>query len=276
MLPFFAYHRPLPQCDGKQPECSRCKGYGYDCVYRARRNQRHRTAHIGTADIDTGYIDTGHVGVSGTQRSDVGQPHKQVGELRGAIDQYETLLDRIVPDLPEARQRDACTSRSSIKALVDRNIARIESSLKTTHLEIVTASHVTATSGTSDQSQRYLGEVSDVRFFNLVKRVLQTKSMSNVIDQEFDSYEQGGDMSHSSSVAHTGMALPRLEEVDQFIDIYFSTIHLAYPFVPQSVFRKNYEIMKGSPEDHDQLDKTWLALLCESIREIPTLEIVYG
>lgn len=107
-------------------------------------------------------------------------------------------------------------------------------------------------------SQRYLGEASDVRFFNLVKRALQEENLSEWDDEGMDSYEQDDADDPAARVAE--VELPSPEVANGYLDMYFSTIHVAYPFIPRSTFMKTYREVRehGVTED---IDISWLALL---------------
>lgn len=107
-------------------------------------------------------------------------------------------------------------------------------------------------------SQRYLGEASDVRFFNLVKRALQDENLSERDDEGMDSYEQDDADDPAACVA--SVELPSPEIADGYLDMYFSTIHVAYPFIPRLSFMKTYRKVRehGVTED---TDISWLALL---------------
>lgn len=231
------------KCDGKWPECSRCKGYGYDCVYMA--GKRHQEAAPDSSSLD-GAVQ-GH------------------SDLREAIRQYEALLDLVVSKLPSPKYReDASTVLARMKA-ADRALSNIDASLLTTKLPTsVTGSDTISSRPQVGRAERYLGEVSDVRFFNLVKRVLQTQPGSTDPDQGVDSYEQVDDIASPNVMPGKVVELPSPEAAKVFTDVYFSTVHLAFPFIPQSVFMRSLDQARNS-SDESSLDNTKLALICESL-----------
>jgi hypothetical protein len=153
-----------------------------------------------------------------------------LGELRGAVDQYEP---------------------SRIKTRVDHALAKTDPRI----VAQTQPSHI----------QRYLGEVSDLRFFSLVERVLQTQDRPADVDLEFDSYEQDCNMMDSDVVGGKAVDPPSLDAAQPFIDVYFSTIHFPYPFVPQSVFRKTYRKVQDSRNEKRRLGSTRLALICQQM-----------
>jgi hypothetical protein len=114
---------------------------------------------------------------------------------------------------------------------------------------------------TPANSQRYLGEVSDVRFFNLVKKVLQEKSPPEQVDEGVDSYEQDGPLPDNTVPGDPSIGLPNPDVADQYLDIYFSTIHIAYPFISRAPFMKTYKDLRES-NGTLEIDSSWLATLC--------------
>lgn len=112
--------------------------------------------------------------------------------------------------------------------------------------------------------QRYLGEASDVRFFNLVARVLQKPNLlAAQADERMDSYEQDDSMCTTLAPAASRVDMPSLETADMYIDIYFSTIHIAYPVISERAFLKPYRALRESGSI-DGVSNSWLAALCKS------------
>ncbi|ENH71321.1 hypothetical protein FOC1_g10006178, partial [Fusarium oxysporum f. sp. cubense race 1] len=231
-------------CDGKWPECSRCKGYGYDCVYAAGGRAKRRQE----ASTDDGSLDSAVQG------------H---GDLREAIRQYESLLDMVVSKLPTPQyQKDASTVLACMKA-ADRALSNIDATTLTARLTTtLTGSDALSFRPQVSQAERYLGKVSDVCFFNLVKRVLQAQPGSSDSDQRVDSYEQVDDIASPSVNVMPGrvVELPSREAAKVFADVYFSTVHLAFPFIPQSLFMRSLDQALDSSDDCS-LDNTRLALI---------------
>ena len=171
---------------------------------------------------------------------------------------YKTVLTRLVPRLPEAEQEGVLREMAVIRTRLD-NDNDIGSSSPPKQA-VCTGERNTPTNNT----QRYLGEVSDVRFFNLVERVLQKKPSAGDaphIDVIASSYEQevGTPGVAALDVPHH---LPSPEAAAEYLDIYFSTVHIAYPFVPKSAFMARYRQLRvGKLED---ADSSWYGILCKS------------
>ncbi len=117
-----------------------------------------------------------------------------------------------------------------------------------------------ASSPASVPIHRYLGEASDVRFFNLVKRILLEKHGRQLPEGDLDSYEQD-DMAPQNRAVSTSLELPAPNLADEYIDTYFSTIHIAYPFVPRSSFLRIYAKARESGLATG-FATSWFAILC--------------
>ncbi|KJZ78777.1 hypothetical protein HIM_01550 [Hirsutella minnesotensis 3608] len=221
------------KCDGGRPECARCKGYGYSCVYRAHRPRR---------------------GAEENQRPghDVSA---RLPELCEVVGQQGALLERVISLLPDTTEQDSALREwSHIKS-------RVECALSRTNTVCVSQTGtINVHGGTprahADRSPSYLGEASDVRFFNLVKRVLQVQRGPEGLQREFESYDQGENMVSSGLVE-----LPAVETAEGYIDAYFSTIHLAYPFIPRTVFLEDHQKIRSRYTQTDCDTDTGLALI---------------
>ncbi|KAF5263671.1 hypothetical protein FOXYS1_5580 [Fusarium oxysporum] len=169
----------------------------------------------------------------------------------------------VVSKLPTPQyQKDASTVLACMKA-ADRALSNIDATTLTARLTTtLTGSDALSFRPQVSQAERYLGKVSDVCFFNLVKRVLQAQPGSADSDQRVDSYEQVDDIASPSVNVMPGrvVELPSREAAKVFADVYFSTVHLAFPFIPQSLFMRSLDQALDSSDDCS-LDNTRLALI---------------
>ncbi|KAH7157361.1 fungal-specific transcription factor domain-containing protein [Dactylonectria estremocensis] len=207
------------KCDGKKPKCGRCVGYGFTCSYSRGRPVRRE-------DVAS---------------EEPGEDHTNpdaIEELRGSIERYEELVHRLLsqPSPEKEEQKDVQESLIKVKE-------RAKQALDSITLAAGLDSPASPDNNPSTREahpcnqHRYLGEVSDVHFFNLVKCFLQTQDLSTA-EPDFDSYEQEGEVWTASSRSNGPTALPSPEKTRQLVEVYFSTIHIAYPFIPQSIFRE--------------------------------------
>lgn len=115
-------------------------------------------------------------------------------------------------------------------------------------------------------SERYLGEASDIVFYNSVKQSLNLQSPASgagapaSTDTPEASYEQ---LKPNQRTQHElSSVMPSRATTNRYLDIYFTTIHIAYPFLPQSQFEEahNEWWQSGSQSKFSSAD-TWLALM---------------
>lgn len=185
--------------------------------------------------------------------------------MREAIRQYESLLDMVVSKLPTPQHQEDASSVLACMKAADRALSNIDATTLTTRLTAsLTGSDALSFRPQASQAERYLGKVSDVCFFNLVKRVLQAQPGSLDSDQRVDSYEQVDDIASPSINVMPGrvVELPSREVAKAFADVYFSTVYLAFPFIPQSLFMRSLDQALDSSDDCS-LDNTRLALICK-------------
>jgi len=124
----------------------------------------------------------------------------------------------------------------------------------------------------SDQNgnnPRYLGEASDVRFFHTIKKILREDVQSGgPIENETQSYDQ--EVLHLET--HDGrQTLPTKDIADAYIEIYFFTIHIAYPFLSKPSFMARYESFWRGDMEVDE-GPSWLPLLCKSLLTLEFIE----
>ncbi|KAF5707185.1 transcriptional activator acu-15 [Fusarium mundagurra] len=169
----------------------------------------------------------------------------------------------VVSKLPTPQHREDASSVLACMKAADRALSNIDATTLTTRLTTtLTCSDTLPFRPQVSQAERYLGKVSDVCFFNLVKRVLQAQPGSSDSDQRVDSYEQVDDIASPSVNVMPGrvVELPSREVAKAFADVYFSTVHLAFPFIPQSLFMRSLDQALDSSDDCS-LDNTRLALI---------------
>lgn len=202
-------------------------------------------------------------------------------DLREAIRQYEILLETSLSQLPTAKQQDDANGILARMKAADRALSDLPapataptSSASATRRPTNTAPDTVpyaAPDAASDlasprrqaqlQTERFLGEVSDVRFFNLVKQVIQSHLGSVDAKQGIDSYEQDGDILSPNVVSSRVAHLPSAERLATFADAYFSTIHLAFPFINKAPFMRSVGEARDSTSNATP-DSTTLALIC--------------
>lgn len=91
----------------------------------------------------------------------------------------------------------------------------------------------------ADSTRRFLGHASDVSFFNSVRQLIRSNREHQDVFPHLESYERDGadpDLLGGERL----LVLPDQHVSDKFVDVYFGTIHIAYPFVCRQQFLQDY------------------------------------
>lgn len=207
-------------------------GYDFTCLYAKTRSRRHEVNQDDGWDASSSNV---------------------IDELRDGINAYDDLIRRLLCRNKE-ENLDPKELHVQVKDRVKRALDRVALLTGPRAATIASPSDQDRSpqSPSSQNQHRYLGEVSDVHFFNLVKGFLQTKDSSNP-EQDFDSYEQDGEISITNNETTGHALLPAPVETREVVEVYFSTIHIAYPFIPQSPFMANLAMGGGIPNNATDL-----------------------
>lgn len=188
-----------------------------------------------------------------------------------AIQSYEKLIRNVRLDLSD-----------SARAAVDLTLSYIRYQLPADILVPNVSSSVNAATAIpepcsqdrgADESAsrpRYLGEASDLRFFHTVRSILRGHDQSgSAADNDIQSYDHGTVQTETQR-GDLHPDLPTKDLADRYIETYFYTIHIAYPFVSKPSFIERYErFWKGDVEVNES--SSWLSLMCESLINLKTV-----
>ncbi|OAP55148.1 hypothetical protein AYL99_10848 [Fonsecaea erecta] len=229
------------KCDGQHPVCGRCAGYGYSCRWNVPSTRRRQS-------------ETRQTQLSLLSAND------EIQKLRQAVRRYDFLIQGLRNSLPEDDRK-----------AIDLGVSAIQlPSLSPEPTNPATTTQSTSSQASPEQdaasalSRRFLGEASDIAFFNTMKQALTLRpeaepSEGDTSTVQLDSYEQDGAL-RTACVDSAAESLPPRAVADKFLEIYFSTIHLAYPFIWEPVFRQKYEAFWGS-DSLQSFRGPWLSVL---------------
>ncbi|KAF5641414.1 transcriptional activator acu-15 [Fusarium sp. NRRL 52700] len=131
----------------------------------------------------------------------------------------------VISKLPTQQHREDASAVLTCMKAADRALSNIDATALTTRLTTtLTGCDTLSFRPQVSQAERYLGKVSDVCFFNLVKRVLQAQPGSSDSDERVDSYEQVGDITSPSVNVIRGSLLTLLGDVICAIGAYCNSI----------------------------------------------------
>lgn len=227
------------QCDGVSPVCGRCKGYGNKCTWpRDRKRPR---------------------------ESDDGE---ELIILRDAVRAYDQLVTSTLAlnSLPIQDRQTLDVKRTCVRrCLPAALLASLPVDSSKAASPASTAAKVEASTQLLSTAQRYLGEASDVKFFNVIKNILRdTDSVEHPDADGFDTYEKNESLPEVES-GEAPIGYPKRDRADVYINTYFRTIHVAYPFVNEMDFREEYEKL-WTLDATDEIEPAWMSLFCKYAR----------
>lgn len=242
------------QCDGQRPVCSRCEGYGFTCSWSKRRPRLARTVQ----DDTDGWARADRLFDSPTSRS-ISQPKDQLPALSGAVELYENLIHRLRSNLDNANQIALNLSLQEIRRLVPQEFQKAQHSLQTSD------------PGETDGSSRdiasasprtYVGKASDLHFIHSIRQYVHGPEPSPGEDTTIQNYSQCPLVDGLAALKHP-MFIPSRENADKYLEVYLSTIHIAYPFISKQHLLDAYQIFWTTESNY--LDfQPWLAIFSET------------
>lgn len=188
---------------------------------------------------------------------------KLKSSLQSGIRAYEKIISSLAFDLSESSRATINVDLSHIRRQLQADIPGLEISSDAS--PCVTSpngflSRASFSNGTN--SQRYLGEASDVRFFHAIKKIFENGAQDSPTDSDIQSYDQGVLHLDTQDRHQTGADIPTKELADAYIEIYFFTIHIAYPFVNKNLFLEKYgKFWAGDREVAES--SSWFSLFCK-------------
>lgn len=186
-------------------------------------------------------------------------------DLREAIRQYEILLEDCLSELPPSKREEADQVLARMKA-ADRALSEAKAATSTANSpQAGMLLDLPSPRQTRLETERFLGDVSDVRFFNLIKQVMQSHLGPTEAKQSTESYEQDDNSLSPSFVPNRVAQLPGPDKLTVFTNAYFSTIHLAFPFICQVPFMRSLGEVQTTTNTAS-IDSTTLALICTTMR----------
>ncbi|KAJ5107939.1 hypothetical protein N7456_004614 [Penicillium angulare] len=200
------------KCDGRQPICSRCEGYGFSCTWTKRRRRGSQIAATNTNGAPPHL--SPRLGSNGTAG----------GGLTGfarAVDSYEALLQQLRSGLDSAHQAALDASLGEIR----RHVPHKEQSASRTSIE---ASPENNDTGAVSSPPTYVGKASDIHFIQSIRQCVQGPADPSA--EAAQSYSQTHSP-ESLTLFKYPLLFPSPAEAEQFLDVFLSTIHIAYPFI---------------------------------------------
>lgn len=195
-------------------------------------------------------------------------------KLREAISVYDSLVGELRKNLSSTDSKMVDLRLASIR-LPDNMTRQVLTSVG--QPTISSTEQAVAQDRRSIRPQRYLGEASDIQFFHTMESTFgQSPALGQAnegdLEGQVDSYEQDSSRHNEFSVpSQCHACLPPRALADDFVNVYFSTIHLAYPFVSEPEFREKYENF-WLADSLDGFAGPWLSTLCKCVPPMNDLD----
>ena len=234
--------------------CNRCEGYGHVCSWsddkKGRSQKLNSSSPTGVVSDDSLTPSSGPGGSS----------------LHIAIQSYDRIIKNVRMELPEDSRAavDLALSYIRLRFPAEEIGLRLPDNSPSTTVLPEHYQQIASVERNVNR-QRYLGEASDVRFFHSIRQILRDEDFPvGQAESDMQSYDQGVINLERRDSHDIYTDLPTRELADTYVDIYFFTIHIAYPFICKSTFMALYErFWKGHLEVAE--NSSWLPLMCESL-----------
>lgn len=233
------------QCDGQQPICARCKGYDFKCTWSTRKRR-----------VTPDFLAGGGV-LSRAASSPLSPPWSQAEDhlptYKRAVQSYEALIQEFRPKLDTPQQE-----------AMDRSLQFIRNDLPDDIKGKLLQSVGTRTEGTQQSnlevmaSPTYVGKASDIHFIHSIRQCIGGCNLPEKEDEAADYYSQSHALRSLAALTHP-LLIPNRADAQKYMDVYLSTIHIAYPFLHRAVLLEQFQLFQTG--NHGDLEyQPWLAL----------------
>lgn len=189
------------KCDGKRPECGRCKGYGFACTWATRRklssmppgsNNPNGIPHTSGSDTQTSTEQGDHVVCSYIMKS------------------YEALIRSFQSKLDQTNQATLDLTLASIRRHLPDELTE-----PTQHLEQANFSE-------DEQLPTYVGQASDIFFFKTVESCMREHHASELgEDDPHEPYYDQTNIPEYTTLLGRPLLLPSHDEGARYLDVFF-------------------------------------------------------
>lgn len=113
----------------------------------------------------------------------------------------------------------------------------------------------------------YVGTASDTHFFNTIKHAMSANLETSKYRPDTERYDQPDSLRGIPRIRKP-LKLPSAKLCQQYLDIFFSTIHCAFPFLSRSTVEERLE--RISADGASDIDPSWTAQLSMSTPKVDT------
>ncbi|KAI1152510.1 fungal-specific transcription factor domain-containing protein [Nemania diffusa] len=228
------------KCDGRRPICGRCAGYSYYCTWPAvsRRQESSQSPQPAPTAASAAWHTV------------------TASEM---LEKYQQLVSSVCAGLPDSVLSQVHASLDFIQTQACAQIALPVD-------ECTPPSPRDAAHSPRTQGLGYLGETSDVRFVNNLIRTTHSPDDFSGRDARDSTAEELANYDSEQLVSNRPLSDPLAylpcskDTALDYLENYFTTIHIAYPFVRRRVLISKFETLLNT-ELHSLQSHSWLSLL---------------
>lgn len=167
------------------------------------------------------------------------------------VESYEKLIQEIRTSLDDAHQAFLDRSLETIRRLVPQDP-------KGEQLTDPDSEDSQQDGMAPAPSPTYVGKASDIHFIHSIRQCVQGREDPAAEDALSQNYSQTHVPESLATLKHP-LLFPSQDEADQFLEVYLSTIHIAYPFISKSVLLEAYRRFQ-TRDIHQYEFRPWLAM----------------
>lgn len=238
------------KCDGRQPVCTRCEGYGFKCSWSSRK-RKVPLPELETAR-DMSSKEPQHQALSDESK------HDELASYQRAVRQYESLMQELLSSLDPNQKGTLNASLDTIRRQLPVNAT--DSSLEQP-ASIREPSTVSSEAGV-DSPATYVGKASDIHFIHRIRQCYQTGAGTAREPSPAENYSQTH-ITKSLAGLTQPLIVPTPTEARGFIEVYLSTIHVAYPFLYREILLEQFQVFQAGDYAAQEFEP-WLALFSKT------------
>jgi hypothetical protein len=107
-----------------------------------------------------------------------------------------------------------------------------------------------------------VGKASDLHFIHSIRQYVHGPEPSPGEDPTIQNYSQSPIVDGLAALKHP-MLIPSRENADKYIEVYLSTIHIAYPFISKQHLLDAYQRFWTADSNHPDF-QPWLGIFSET------------
>ncbi|RAH70385.1 uncharacterized protein BO66DRAFT_438386 [Aspergillus aculeatinus CBS 121060] len=234
------------KCDGRQPICTRCEGYGFKCSWSSRKRK------VPLPELETAR-DMSSKAPQHQALSDESK-HDELASYQRAVRQYESLMQELLSSLDPNQKGTLNASLDTIRRQLPVNAA--DSSLEQP-VSTREPSTVSSEAGVNSPAT-YVGKASDIHFIHRIRQCYQTGAWTAREPSPADNYTQTHTTKSLAGLTQP-LIVPTPTEAQGFIEVYLSTIHVAYPFLCREILLEQFQVFQAGDYAAQEFEP-WLAL----------------